>query len=269
MAGCRRDYGNPVTHFRLLQISDCHLSASAGTLYRGKEADAGIRSLLPSITAWKPDLLLATGDLSEDASEASYQRLHQYLQDLSVVRLGLPGNHDEPAKMRVHFPQGPWDGPLIWPAGAWRLALLKSSAPRRIDGALDPADLRRLGAWLQSPGDYPVLIALHHQPVAVGSPWIDRHMLEAPEGLLQLVRRHERVRGVVWGHVHQSYESRLGAARMLGCPSTASNSLPDREKFTEDPAGPACRWLELHSDGTLETGLLRVQSRGRTSHKTR
>jgi len=34
--------------------------------------------------------------------------------------------------------------------------------------------------------------------------------------------------------------------------------LPLRQKFQPDPAGPACRWIELHADGAMETGLLRA-----------
>ena len=45
-------------------------------------------------------------------------------------------------------------------------------------------------------------------------------------------------------------------AILLGGPSTVANSLPHHEEFTPDLSGPACRWLELHSDGKLETGLI-------------
>jgi hypothetical protein len=31
------------------------------------------------------------------------------------------------------------------------------------------------------------------------------------------------------------------------------------ERFTLDLGGPACRWLELGVDGSVETGLLRVR----------
>jgi hypothetical protein len=46
-----------------------------------------------------------------------------------------------------------------------------------------------------------------------------------------------------------------GHARMLACPSTAANSRPGTLRFEHDPAGPACRWLQLGAGGTLETGL--------------
>lgn len=246
----------PGEPFRLLQISDCHLSQDPATLYRGKSADAGLESLLPGIAAWRPHLVLATGDLSEDASAASYQRLGYFFRRLAVPVLALPGNHDDDLLMQQHFPHGPWDGPLVIQAGVWQLILLKSTLAGRIDGAITQADIQSVCLTLGSMPKKLVLLALHHQPVPVGATWIDRYMLQNPGALLDLVEEHEQVVGVLWGHVHQAFETRLAATRLLACPSTAANSKPATEKFEHDPAGPACRWLQLHPQGQIETGLL-------------
>jgi Icc protein len=242
--------------FRLLQISDCHLSASAESSYRGQNPDAGLRALSNRIAAWQPQLVLATGDLSEDASAASYQRLADYLVPIGAPVCALPGNHDDDGLMRRYFQQGPWNGPLVLTAGDWQLVLLKTSSAGRIDGVISQADVRQLRQMLRSGPGRPVLLALHHHPVPAGSPWIDRHMLESPGPLLDLISNQDQIRGVVWGHVHQALESTCGHARMLACPSTAANSRPGTLRFEHDPAGPACRWLLLSSRGTLETGLL-------------
>ena len=241
---------------RLVQISDCHLSASVQTPYRGQNAETGLQSLLPAIAAWQPHLVLATGDLSEDASAASYQRLAHYFRLMDAPVYALPGNHDDDVLMQQYFPDGPWNGPLITQAGHWQLVLLKSALAGRIDGVIGQADIQRVEQWLGAGPKRPVLLALHHQPVSVGSPWIDRHMLAAPGALLQLLERHDRIRAVVWGHVHQAFETRLGRARLLACPSTAANSRVGTLRFAHDPAGPACRWLQLHARGRIETGLL-------------
>ncbi len=66
------------------------------------------------------------------------------------------------------------------------------------------------------------------------------------------------MRCVAWGHIHQDYDGVYRGIRMLGSPSTAANTLPGREKFTLDEAGPACRWLVLGREGGVETGLLRA-----------
>jgi Icc protein len=242
--------------FRMVQISDCHLSASADTLYRGETPDAGLEALSHRIAAWQPQLVLATGDLSEDASIASYQRLADCLEPVGAPVCALPGNHDDKALMQQYFPCGPWNGPLSLTAGDWRLILLDSACAGRIDGVISEKNLQDVLHMLETRPGQPVLLALHHHPIAAGSAWIDRHMLESPGPLLKLIEDHDWIRGVVWGHVHQAYGSRCGRARMLACPSTAANSLPDTPRFELDPAGPACRWLQLRTGGTLESGLL-------------
>lgn len=240
--------------FRLVQISDCHLPADAGKPYRGLRADTGLEQLFPEIEAWQPDAVLVTGDLSEDASEASYQRLAARLGQLDVPVLALPGNHDSPARMREYFAIGPYAGPAKQRVGDWQLLLLDSSRPGRIDGRIDGEHLEKLELELER--GLPALLALHHQPLEIGSPWIDKYRLQQPQALLDFVAAHPEIKAVVWGHVHQAFEARVGSARFMACPSTAANSLPGRERFTLDPAGPACRWLELCPDGRFETGLL-------------
>lgn len=247
--------GNPP--FRLMQISDCHLSESVATRYRGKSADAGLESLLAAIATWQPQQLIITGDLSEDASPAAYERLARAVAVLGVPVCALPGNHDEDGVMQRYFPAGPWNGPYASRAGEWQLVLLKTSVTGRIDGATNPADIEALRGLLRAGSPRPVLLALHHQPVAVGAAWIDRYMLQEPGLVLRLAEAHEQVRGVVWGHVHQAFATVLGHVTLLACPSSAVNSLPATRQFEHDPAGPAGRWLLLHADGLLETGLLR------------
>lgn len=243
--------------WRLLQLSDSHLPADPAEPYRGVSADRGLDAVLDAAAEQDFDSVLLTGDVSECADAASYSRAAEAVARLGLPVAALPGNHDSPEAMRARFPVGPWEGPAVVRAGAWRIVLLDSTVPGRVDGRITESDLSWLEQTLQdAPGDGPVLLALHHQPVSVGSPWIDRYRLADPGPLLELIERHRSVRGMVWGHVHQEFETRHGNARLLACPSTAANSLPGTERFTSDPAGPAGRWLNLGADGSLETGLL-------------
>ena len=141
--------------FRLLQVSDCHLSADKAARYRGRNADEGLESLVSRALDWRPDLVLATGDLSEDASEAAYQRLDDALGRFNAPVCALPGNHDDDALCRTHFPDGPWPEPRLLDAGSWRLALLKSSVEGRVDGAIAPAHLDTVEHWLEAEPAHP------------------------------------------------------------------------------------------------------------------
>lgn len=246
-----------LTDYKIVQVSDCHVAANRRADYRGLNADRALAGLLPVIRRWQPDLIMVTGDVSEDASPASYGRVAAALNSVGAAVVALPGNHDDPAVMRRYFPQGPWDGPLLTGARGWQLVLLDSTARGEIGGVLSRDHLAALKGGLKRSASEHVLVALHHQPVPVGSPWIDRYALKNPEWLLALLDRDPRVRCITWGHVHQDFSAHRGDVRLLGSPSSVANSIPGKQKFTLDVAGPACRWLKLCRDGTVETGLLR------------
>jgi Icc protein len=246
-----------LTDVRVVQLSDCHVAGAPGALYRGLDAGRSLVRLAPVIRRWQPDLLLLTGDVSEDASAAAYGRVSALLDSIGAPVLALPGNHDDPAVMRRYFPRGPWGAPLLHGARGWQLVLLDSTAPGRIDGVLARSQLQGLKAGLQRSAADHVLVALHHQPVAIGSPWIDKYALDDSEWLLGLLDREARLRGVVFGHVHQAITLERRGVPLMGAPSSVANSLPGHEKFTLDIAGPACRWLRLRADGAIETGVLR------------
>lgn len=240
---------------KIVQLSDCHLPADPETPYRGQDADANLERVWRKALAWGPDAVLLTGDLSEDASEASYLRLGRLLRT-DVPLLALPGNHDDSALMRREFPRGAWGGPLVWENGDWSLVLTDSTVPGRVAGGFSAAALERLSAVLSQSAGPHLLVALHHQPIPVDAPWIDRYPLEAPEGFLDVLDSEPRVRCVIWGHIHHHFAAERNGVLMLGAPSTAANTLPRATRFELDPAGPACRRLELGDDGTVAYGLL-------------
>ncbi|MEJ2401812.1 MAG: metallophosphoesterase [Xanthomonadales bacterium] len=247
---------NALTDLRIIQLSDCHVSADRSALYRGVNAERNLAGLLPAIRRWQPDLILLTGDVSEDASAPSYGRVAALLDSLGSPVLALPGNHDDAAVMRRYFPRGPWDAPLFHEARGWQLVLLDSAAPGRIDGVLSRSQLQALKTGLQRCRSEHILVGLHHQPVPVGSHWIDRYALDDAEWLFGLLDRDPRIRCITFGHVHQAIGLERNGALLLGAPSSVANSLPGREKFTLDVAGPACRWLRLGAGGRIETGIL-------------
>jgi Icc protein len=245
------------TPLRVVQITDCHVPGPEGSLYRDIDPRATLRGVVDAARAWGPDLVLATGDLSEDGSEASYAWLARELGRLDAVVLATPGNHDDADYMVAQFPICAVTAPQVWEAD-WRIVLLGSAKPGEIPGRLEADQLAALEDALERDGR-PTLIALHHQPWPVGSPWIDKYPLVDPAPFTDILERRPEVRLVLWGHVHQDVRQEHGRITGLGAPSTATNSLPGHLRFTADPAGPACRWLELDASGTFRTGLLRPE----------
>ena len=242
--------------FLIAQLTDCHLSADPQQTYRGINPYQNLKKLLKRIIAIKPDLLLATGDLSEDGSRGSYLALQKLLRPLGVPVLALPGNHDDARLLTECFPGSPVDGIGISQHGAWTIVRLNSCLSGRPEGRLSEKTLEELEGFLKRHDQYPLIISLHHQPVYIGSPWIDKYALLEPETLLELVDRYTNVKAVIWGHVHQAFESERHGTAMLGGPSSAVNGLPGTQKFTPDQNGPACRWLKLSEENMLSSGII-------------
>jgi len=242
---------------RIAQVTDCHLPADPERTYRGIDPRRNLESIMEKVAARRPDLLLLSGDLSEDGSRESYRVLRSIFGSLQVPLLALPGNHDDPERLAEYFPGSPVNGIGLSEHGAWQIVRLDSCMPRRPEGRIGEHAIAALGEHLAANTGRPQLVVLHHQPVEVGNPWIDRFPLLNPEPLLRLVDGNANVKAVVWGHIHQAYTADRSGTAMLGGPSSAINTLPGMQKFTPDPAGPACRWLELNGDGTVSTSIVR------------
>jgi Icc protein len=239
------------------QVTDCHLPSDPQHKYRGIDPHKNLQALIKKIRVMKPDLLLASGDLSEDGGRLSYQALQKYFKPLRIPVLALPGNHDDPALLAEIFPGSPVDSIAVSEHGPWQIIRLNSCLPGKPAGRLSEKSISELEHFLNHHQHAPLLIAVHHQPITIGSPWIDKYPLTEAQAFLQLVDEHPNVKAVVWGHVHQVFETNRNGTAMLAGPSSAINALPGVQKFTPDASGPACRWLELRADQTLLSGIIR------------
>lgn len=238
--------------FTLLQLSDCHLSADPEARYRDQNADATLLSLLPACRLLAPDGLVLTGDVAEDGSAEAYRRAGRLVRNLAPQAAWIPGNHDQRAAMAEAFAaEGFSDGPrLKW--GGWQIVLLDSAVPDRPEGYLDTQRLAPLDAL--SP-DRPALVFVHHQPLPVASPWIDKYPLTEPERLWQRLDP-EIVKIVAFGHVHQAFSGERNGIACLAAPSTVANSQPGMARFTHDPTGPKARWFRLWPEGRWLSGIV-------------
>jgi len=249
----------PPGTLRVLQLTDTHLYAQpTGTLLGINTLDSFQRVIRHFRDHhWAPDLLLATGDLVHDASPTGYALLAGMLSDFGVPVLSLPGNHDLPPVMREHLRAANVHTAPVNDFGDWRFIMLDSVIPGEEGGRLAPAELDRLEQALAS-SDRHTLICLHHQPVRVGSAWIDTMAIENPDPFFDIVDRHGHVRGILWGHVHQTYEAMHGKVRLMASPSTCVQFTPRSEQFQVDEEPPGFRLLALLPDGRILSEVVRI-----------
>jgi len=246
---------------RLIQFTDPHLYSNEAEELRGV-------ATLPSLTAalkqarareWPPDALLLTGDLVQD-DPGGYRHVRRLFGSLGLPVLCIPGNHDEPQAMRRELAGAPFVLEGSVDLGRWRIVLLDSCIPGSADGALSAESLAALDAALAGAGTRHCLVCLHHHPVPMGSRWLDRVGLRNAEEFLRTIDAHRNVRGIVWGHVHQSYDALRKGVRLLATPSTCAQFLPLSDDFAVDRRPPGYRTLELRADGSLLTEVVWVDS---------
>jgi Icc protein len=246
---------------RLIQFTDLHLGGAGDGTLRGVATQPALEATLAAAQArhapWAA--LLLTGDLVQD-DPAGYARVRALFGGSAVPVYCLPGNHDCPQAMRRALAQRPFQicGSAVH--GEWLVVMLDSCLAGSAGGQLAPAELERLDATLAAHRDRHALVALHHHPLPLGSRWLDAVALGNPADLFAVLDRHRHVRALVWGHVHQAAAAQRAGVQLLATPSTCVQFKPGVEGFAVDPRPPAYRWLDLHPDGRIDTGVEWVAS---------
>lgn len=243
----------------ILQLSDTHLFADPDRQLFGVNSCLSLaRIIAHAQRAFKPSVVLATGDLVHDESAAGYHRLRVMLESFDAPVLCLPGNHDDPERMRQLLigPRVRCDKSID--AGRWRIVTLDTHVTGQDGGELVCAELDYLERELSAATDRHVVIALHHPPVPIGSPWMDAIGLANNAAFFDVIDRHAQVRVIVFGHIHQAFDAWHRQVRLLGAPSTCAQFKPRTTTHMNDPVPPGYRWLRLLDDGALETGVIRV-----------
>jgi Icc protein len=246
---------------RVVQLTDTHLCQSPGGTLLGMNTDHSLQAVIDLVKAERPtiDLLLGTGDLSDQGALEAYQRLPGYFGQLTETHCWLPGNHDDRANMALAA-----DDPLRLcrelRVGSWQVLMLDSQVPGEVGGQLGRRELAQLEDALRTADEEGLysLVCLHHQPVEIGCEWLDQQMVADAEEFFAVLQRFPGVRGVLWGHVHQQVDRCHGEIQLMASPSTCVQFAPNSVDFRADAIPPGYRWLDLVEDGTLRTGVSRA-----------
>lgn len=248
---------------RIVQLTDLHLLADPHERLKAVPTRETLADVLDHVRAEHPDfdLLVLTGDLAHDEREECYLALREMLGDwVSRCRL-IPGNHDSRGALRRTFSElFPGDGcALSFSADldGWRLIGVDSQVPGQVPGRIAPAQLDWLHDELSQEPERPTLVFVHHPPIPVGSPWLDRIGLEDADEFGRLIEASPQVRAVVCGHVHHEFRGRLGHATVLATPSTAVQFEPRAREATYAALPPGYRVFELNESG-FETRVVRL-----------
>ena len=237
----------------VLQVTDCHLLPSPDATLLGVRTADSLAAVLEAACAERtPDAVLATGDIAQLPSPATYEL---FLATLARYYTGpllcVPGNHDHGVTLSGTLPTEDLDFDV------WRLAGVDTHVDDVVGGTVHASELSRLRAALQGRAAHRhTLVAGHHCPVEIGCSWLDVHRIDNGDDLLDVLRA-AGARGYVFGHIHQEVEADPGVP-IFGTPSTCFQFSDDSPTFGIDTAKPGYRWLTLQRDGSIETAVRRV-----------
>jgi Icc protein len=245
----------PERVLRLLHITDTHLHANAESRMRGVNTYDTFRAVVEHAMSnpVRPDVILATGDLVQDETRAGYEAFRAVLKKCGVPVYCIPGNHDSPPIMADVLGVSPFQVGGELRQGNWSLIMLNSFSPGDDGGQLDQSELNRLQELLQTNRSLHTMICVHHQPIPMGSRWLDGVGLRNADEFFEIVNQYSQVKGILWGHVHQASDRHRKGIRLISTPSTCSQFLPNSDDFALDARSPGYRWLDLSVNGTITT----------------
>src|SRR5213593_1082015 len=187
---------------RVLHVSDLHVGSHA-------EADVE-RGLAELIEQVRPELVIASGDLTHRGRRDQHERVAVFLKALPAPVLAIPGNHDIPytfpARLTRTFAEfeRQWETvePVYRSESLYVVGLNSVRAWRHQSGGINAAQLARAETRLrEAPAGALRIVALHHQ--MVGAPWRSRKkpVARRTHVLARLVDCGAEL--IVGGHIHQ------------------------------------------------------------------
>ena len=160
----------------IAQISDLHVRADGKPLSGVVDTRAALDACIDHVAGLdpRPDLVLATGDLTQDGLPEDYALLRAAFGRLPMPVFAIPGNHDSRAALREAFA----DEGYLPETGAFlhyavdryplRLIGLDTVIAGEVGGRACPARLRWLEERLSEQPGRPTVIFMHHPPFATG-----------------------------------------------------------------------------------------------------
>lgn len=245
---------------RVLQITDPHLMADPAGALLGVNTRDSLDAVIAQAVRdhGDADLILATGDIAQDASEDAYRLFGEKLKVFPCGSAWIAGNHDDsPLLNRIAAESNASARHLVM--GGWQILLLDSAVPGKVYGELPDSELAFLEKTLTNHPDLPALITLHHHPVDIDTQWMAAIGLRNTDAFWQIVDRFPQVKTVLWGHIHQEYDDTRKGVRLLATPSTCIQFKAGSVKFSVEERSPGYRWFELRPSGDFTTAVARAE----------
>lgn len=249
-----------IAPLRIIQISDTHIFSNADKSLVGVPTQESLQAVLDLVKskAGKFDIVIHSGDLTQDYARSSYIRIADMLSTLDVPVYCVPGNHDDSTVMAEVYPYQLICNDKQILTKEWQIILLDSHKPNAVEGYLAGSELSYLEQCLRLYPNHKAVILFHHQPTPVGSLWLDNLGLKNAADLWKILARFPQVKVVLFGHVHQEFEKVINGIQCYATPSTCFQFKRNQDAFGIEELSPGFRWIHFYDDGHIETKIERT-----------
>jgi 3',5'-cyclic-AMP phosphodiesterase len=248
-------YGNAVANPMLIaQISDTHISQPDPDEPHTLERIAALESFVEHVgkMAEKPDLILHTGDVSQDGKPEQYETVKSMMDTIDIPVFFALGNRDQGANLiegLMDFGDAKLDsGFLIYSIDGFPVRLIAMDTQKRKSriGTTCSVRLGILEELLEEQPDTPTALFMHHPPFEVPSSKYPFQFDDPSlaDTFLRLVARHEQVVHLFCGHMHRQFNVELETCNATVTPSLGpDNRLGEYEAdWKERPLFQLHRW---------------------------
>ena len=234
----------------IAQITDIHIGFDAGNPdeYNQQRLNMVMNMLATGPNA--PDLMLATGDLTDQGDEQSYERLKDVFSAHPWPVLPCVGNHDVRDAFATVFPgfvdrSGFIQYDRLY--ADFRLIVIDTLEEGRHGGAFCEVRAAWLKARLTEQAHMPTYIVMHHPPFDSGIDWMTTDPVEPwVERFSSAIADAPQLRGLICGHLHRSLTVQWHGLTVAVCSSTAPQVALDLRPI--DPGQPDDRVMIVAED---------------------
>jgi len=243
----------PELLLRFVHISDTHIHPDTGYIKRYAQYTPiiGAEALVQAVNAlpFKPDFILHTGDVAYDPEPDVYPAVAAVLSGLKVPVHYIAGNHDDMSALQRQL-MGRSEDELQdhlhyeFEHNGVQVVCLDSNGPHdpeKPSGSVPDSQMEWLNTVCTAADARPLVIAVHHNPLAIGVPWLDDWMrMENGDEFHAIVRQaRDRLRGVFYGHIHQNIETLRDGVLYVAAASSwcqfISYPMPENQHVAPDP----------------------------------
>lgn len=209
---------------KVIQISDTHLFADDELEIFGAKSNITFSKVIRKIIdedRHDADMIFLTGDMSQDETKESYQKIAHALSGLNLPVYWIPGNHDDLEQVESVFLSAKnFNRQSSLSLPHWYLIFLNTKVEGRDDGQLSLVELKRLNEEIMAaPVNKKIAIIMHHHPAPVGTPLIDNYILQNNKDFWDIVTG-TKVKLVICGHVHGDYQFENNNVMIESSPAT-------------------------------------------------